>query len=109
MPGSDVNLGQYSLKPVSKTDDPAGLIIEIIRLAAGTTNTIYGAAHASAGSDDCKFISTILGGMAMPEADDADHTLAIVSTSTTTDDTLTVTSVASVAKTIWVFGLGQKS
>ena len=103
-----VNLGAWYIPPYSKADNPAGVIMEIIKLASSADQDVLGAGNSSATKDDLKKINTVIGGIATPATADNDHTLVVPAKDTITDDMLTVQSGGSCAKLLFAFGTGQK-
>ncbi len=84
-----------------------GLIFEVFAVTGNTT--IYGAGQATYAAGNAKKIQKFLGGIAMPSAVDADHTLLAISTNETTDDQVTITSAAGLGQYVILWGVGGEA
>jgi len=98
------------LIPKEKPMGASGMCVEVMkRIASGGTIVIYGEDNTNAGSDDAQLINTFVGAIITAEAATGADSFYALSNTTTTNDTLTITSTNDVIYTIVAYGWAFKS
>jgi len=96
------------LVPKEKPIGNVGFAQEVVK-RKGTSMVIYGAGNTNAGSNDCQLLNSFVGAVITGEATTGANSFYVISSTTTTNDTITITSSNDVIYTIVLFGWANKS